>query len=614
MAYVEIRPGLGMPPSNCAFSPDVAPPLSIVEREIFDMHERAMMHYRYSPKSIYAIDQGLVIARTHETNAVEDRRNRKFDKQPYILHPLAMAQEAMRMRQHPTIVAACLMHDVLEDVKLGTLQSPTDWMAHIESAFDGYADRDRLMRILRAELKTESLSRLEGKNEVVHFYTNTSLGKTALDYLRQLRGNGSVPTDKDREHIAEVLYDLNRMMSDSYIAKGDGKKEFDPSILIVKILDTWQNLQTPGFWKTQLTSPDKDAKTIAKLLRARVLTNIAEFLGMRKVASEMTQAIAAIHDVNNVNMPLLRKAAAVTNGGGDDLTNRRESIAQRMKDGQEAIPTIKNILPDHADDNMEVVLQMPWATSQTDADAFTTTMGQVMYYIRGEDNTTGTLLRPNADPNYSIDPSPLPDSQALRALFYQQMGRNVCDYAVHNTKKEIIARVRAEARSARYISTTKDRSFKPPDPSTVPEKKLFHADICKYVTKTNGERSVPAPLAHVDTNLVRFLEFMLSPETFLAHTNGPEDRPYVIVINGKVHLATNQTDATVWDMAHAEGLKNPYVRAATSSPLDAVSVERGNNYVLDGMVSKGKLPLRIVIVEEKPPEKRTGKRRGKVFP
>jgi hypothetical protein len=335
---------------------------------------------------------------------------------------------------------------------------------------------------------------------------------------------------------------------------------------------------------------------------------------MRKVASEMTQAIAAIHDVNDVNMPMLRQAAAVSNGGGDELANRRESIAQRMKEGQTAIPAIKNILPDHADDNIEVVLQMPWATSQTDADAFTTTMGQVMYYIRGDDDTTGTLLRLNADPNYSIDPSPLPNSQALRALFYRQMGRNVCDYAVHNTKKEIVARVRAEARSARYISTTKDRSFKPPDPSTVPERKLFHVDICKYVTKTNGERSVPAPLAHVDTNLVRFLEFMLSPETFLAHTNGPEDRPYVIVINGKVHLATNQTDVTVWEMARREGLKNPYVRPATSAPQDAVPVDRGNGHLLDEMVNGGNLPLRIVIVEDKQPEKRTGKQTGKVFP
>lgn len=218
-----------------------------VEQSITRLRFRGIHEYRYSSESILTIDRGLAIARTHEMNDIENRRIRKFDKEPYILHPLAMAQEALRMRQHPTIVAACLMHDVSEDVKLGKLQSSKDWMKHIESAFAGYYDRDRLMRILRAELKTKSLAQLKDKDAVVDFYTDTSLGKTALSYLEQLRGNVSITTPQDREHIAEVLYDLNRIMSDSYVETSPGNKEFDPSILIVKILDTWQNLQTPGF-------------------------------------------------------------------------------------------------------------------------------------------------------------------------------------------------------------------------------------------------------------------------------------------------------------------------------------------------------------------------------
>jgi hypothetical protein len=61
-------------------------------------------------------------------------------------------------------------------------------------------------------------------------------------------------------------------------------------------------------------------------------------------------------------------------------------------------------------------------------------------------------------------------------------------------------------------------------------------------------------------------------------------------------------------------LKNPYVRPATSAPQDAVPVDRGNGHLLDEMVNGGNLPLRIVIVEDKQPEKRTGKQTGKVFP
>lgn len=329
------------------------------------------------------IGRALHIASTHEINEVENRRVRKFDREPYIFHPLAMAQEAMRMRQHPTIVAACLMHDVPEDVKLGGLQSSEDWMKHIESAFAGYEDRDRLMRILRTEQKTESLNQLEGKKQVVDFYTNTSLGKTALDHLRQLHGNGSEASDRDREHIAEVLYDLNRIMSNSYLDKGDGEKEFDPSMLIVKILDTWQNLQTPGFWKSQLASQDKEAMTIAKLIRARILTNVAEFMGMRRVASEMTQAIASLHDLDNAELPnfeLLRDLSKGNNGEKAMWVKRREATEQRLIRAQENLNALRSQLPNHMHSTSDTVLQMPWVAQR--ADAFTTTTGQIIHYVR----------------------------------------------------------------------------------------------------------------------------------------------------------------------------------------------------------------------------------------
>ena len=592
--------------------PDSRRQQHVAERSSELLRSRSDIGYGDEARAV--IGRAFHIASAHEMNGVENRRIRKFDKEPYILHPLAMAQEAMRMRQHPTIVAACLMHDVPEDVELGTLQSADQWMKHIDSAFAGYADRDRLMRILRAELKTESFDGLEQKEEVVNSYTETSLGKTAMSYLRQLRGDESTTTPRDREHIAEVLYDLNRIMSDSYIAKDGGEKEFDPSILIVKILDTWQNLQTPGFWKTQLTTEDRDAKTVAKLMRARILTNIAEFFGMRKVASEMTQVIAAIHDVHNVDYPLLKKLEAGKNGEDLELDNRREAIATRMNQANSIIPRLRGMLGMRSDENMEAVLQMPWAVAQQDADAFTAATGQVMYHIRGSDDPAQTWISTASDFDYAINSFPLPDTQAIRALFYRQMGRLVHDHELTDTKKNIvIARVRAEAPSARYISTTKDPSFKPPSPNAVPERKLFHPDVCKYTTKTKEESAVPDALKGIDVRFVRFLEFMLSPQTFLTHANGEVDRPYVIMMNGKVFLSANTTDVTLWDMAEAEGIRDPQVRAASTEKTSGNPILKGDQHILDRMVIEGNLPQRIVIVEAGAPKKE-GTRKGTVFP
>jgi hypothetical protein len=336
---------------------------------------------------------------------------------------------------------------------------------------------------------------------------------------------------------------------------------------------------------------------------------------MRKVASEMTQAIAAIHDVHNVDYPLLKKLETGRNGEDFELHNRREQIAERMLGSYNIIPHVRKILNLSLSQNIEVVLQMPWAAAQQDSDEFTTTTGQVMYYIRGYDDPANVQLSTYSHDDYSIDSSPLPDAQAIRALFYRQMGRQVHDHTLKDKRNGnvVIARVRAEAPSARYISTSKDPAFNPPSPAAVPERKLFHPDVCKYTTKTKEFSPVPESLKGIDTRFVRFLEFMLSPQTFLTHANGEVDRPYVIMMNGKVFLAANATDVTLWDMAETEGIYNPQVRAASTDKTSGKPILQGDPHILDRMVNEGNLPQRIVIVEAGASKKASPVSRGNVY-
>lgn len=581
---------------------------SVAERSLTLLRSGAEFGYGHESRTI--IGRALHIATTHEINTVEDRRSRKFDKEPYIFHPLAMAQEAMRMRQHPTIVAACLMHDVPEDIKLGGLRSAEQWMNHIESAFARYPHRDRLMRILKAEQKTESI---KDKPEIINYYMNTTLGKTALGYLESLRGNRQV-SEMDKQHIAEVLFDLNRMVDCSFIEGTDNEKHFDPSVMIVKILDTWQNLQTPGFWKTQAESNEKDARTVAKLIRARILTNVAEFLGMRRVASDMTKAIATLHDIDNADSPnltLLRKLSSGNNGEKTEWEQRYEAIEARLHTAKEDFALLRPQLPGHERDTIDTVLQMPWA-AQT-ADTFTTPTGQTIHYVNSDRSLRILPSAQNMTRGYYLDTEPVADTHALRALFYREMGRSVYDYAVKNAQGNTVARVRAEAPSPRYISTTKDHAFNPPPVGAVPERNLFHPDICKYTTKTKEESTVPDSLKDIDTRHVRLLEFMLSPQTFLTHANGEKDRPYVIMMNGKVFLAANTTDVALWDMAQGENIPNPRVRAASSDKTSSISIRRNDAHVLDRMVRAKHLPLRIVIVEAGAPKKASPVSQGVVY-
>jgi hypothetical protein len=178
-------------------------------------------HIKYSDTSLSYIAKALPICVSHQLNEDEKSRVRKIDGTPYISHPLAMATEAARMRLDPTHIIACLLHDVPEDVKLGGLQASEDWLKMIAETYKDYDDVDRLMRILRAEQKTESLDKLPDREQVISYYADTALGRRSLDYLQQSRqrhGNGhDDPSDTDRESIAKVLYDMDRMISDSFV-------------------------------------------------------------------------------------------------------------------------------------------------------------------------------------------------------------------------------------------------------------------------------------------------------------------------------------------------------------------------------------------------------------
>lgn len=328
----------------------------------------------------------------------------------------------------------------------------------------------------------------------------------------------------------------------------------------------------------------------------------------------MTQSIATLHDLDNADSPniaLLRELSQGNNGEKAAWEQRREVIEQRLSDAQGNLNALRSQLPYHMHAIFDTVLQMPWAAQK--ADTFTTTIGQIIHYVRSDKPLWVIQSTRNKESGYYVDTELLPDASALRALLYREMGRSVHDYAVKNAQGEIVTRIRAEAPSARYISTTKDLAFNPPSPTTVPERKLFHPDICKYTTKTKEDSPVPESLKGTDTRFVRFLEFMLSPQTFLTHSNGESDRPYVIVINGKVHLATNQTDVTVWEMTQAEGLHNPHVRFASAPESSGVAVRKGDQHVLDNMVLQDNLPVRIMVVEDKQPEKPTLKHSGRVF-
>lgn len=544
---------------------------------------------KYTQDQINLIQSAYPLMYSHEFLG----QVRKIDGTPYIYHPLAMAYEAVRMRLDPTLVIATMLHDVPEDVRMGALNSSDAWLKMIEETYHDYEDKERLMRILRAEQKTETLDKLpdQEKEAVIQYYTDTPLGKRALDYLSTVRNGGTPISEEDKNEVATVLYDLNRLMSDSYITDSDGNKSFDPSLLTVKILDTWQNLQTTGFWGKQLDDVKKDAGTITKLIRARILTNIAEMFGMREVASSMTQNIAKLQNINDIHNPHILTSY-------EERAERSSQIDTKLYEAQGLSESVRQAF--NASNQKNVFLQMPWADPRTIE--ITDGLPTPTWYISSDrqlgapDSKTTTQL---ADGYTLRGPMGLSDG-ALRTTLGNALGRSFQEYFVEKDGV-FYGKVKVGSAAPRIIHTL--RSDAPAHGKKgmgdVPERHIFHPRVTEYTRDDSDQSQKPKSLETIDTSLINLLEFFYSPREFLSSSADEAHRPYLIIIDGYYYLATNKTStSTIYEMAQRHGIQHPTV-CPIGEGQTAVLVEEGDADILNRMYSHGHLPYSAVIVSEK---------------
>lgn len=541
---------------------------------------------QYTSEQIAYIQRSYPLMLSHELIG----QVRKIDGTPYIDHPRAMAAEAARMRLDATLIIASMLHDVPEDVKLGTMKNSEDWLRMIEDTYVDYEDKERLMRILRAEQKTETLSSLEDKEEVIKYYANTPLGRRALDYLSTVRNGGEAISEEDKNEVATVLYDLNRLMSDSFVLNADGSKSFDPSLLTVKILDTWQNLQTPGFWGKQLNSVKKDAGTVTKLIRARILTNVAEMFGMREVASSMTQNIAKLQNINDINHPHILTSP-------EERAERSRQIDTKLRDAKELSDPIRKAFG--ASDQKNVFLQMPWADPRTVE--ITDGLPTPVWYISSDRDLgepDSKITTTFADGYTLRGPMGLSDG-ALRSTLESAIGRPFQEYFVEKAGI-FYGKVKVGSAAPRMYHTLRSDAptHRKKMMSEVPERHIFHQLVTEYTRDDSDQSQKPKSLEKIDTSMINLLEFVYSPREFLSSSADEANRPYLIIINGYYYLATNKTSTTtIYEMARRQGIQHPNVRPIGEGQT-AVVVEEGDTDILNRMHADGLLPYNAVIVSE----------------
>lgn len=101
-----------------------------------------------------------VVRRAYALAARSHRKQKRKSGLPYIIHPIAVAQNIMRLRLDEASVAAALLHDVVEDTEI-TIDQVKDWFGdEIAHIVEGVTKLDRIQFSSRQAKQAENFRKM----------------------------------------------------------------------------------------------------------------------------------------------------------------------------------------------------------------------------------------------------------------------------------------------------------------------------------------------------------------------------------------------------------------------------------------------------------------------
>ncbi|MDH4125935.1 MAG: bifunctional (p)ppGpp synthetase/guanosine-3',5'-bis(diphosphate) 3'-pyrophosphohydrolase [Gammaproteobacteria bacterium] len=100
------------------------------------------------------------IMRAYKFGAAAHRGQTRKTGEPYITHPVAVAQELANMRLDAQAIVAAILHDVVEDTSVSLTDIEKDFGADVAALVDGVSKLDQIEFRSRAEAQAESFRKM----------------------------------------------------------------------------------------------------------------------------------------------------------------------------------------------------------------------------------------------------------------------------------------------------------------------------------------------------------------------------------------------------------------------------------------------------------------------
>ena len=180
------------------------------------------------PDSYTHADREMILRAFHLAEQAH-RDQKRASGEPYINHCIAVAVILAEMRVPPEVVAAGLLHDIVEDTEVTLDDLRRDFTEEISKMVDGVTKLTQLPRVSRADQNIKD----EEREEIAHQIAER---RGTLDPLNEVD-----QITRSRRH--ELVFETLRK---TFIAMGD-----DVRVVLIKLADRVHNMRTLGHMSEQ---------------------------------------------------------------------------------------------------------------------------------------------------------------------------------------------------------------------------------------------------------------------------------------------------------------------------------------------------------------------------
>lgn len=146
-------------------------------------------------------DQIDIVQKAYEFGAAAHEGQLRKTGEPYITHPVAVAQELADMRLDAQAIAAAILHDVVEDTEASLPELTEEFGAEIAALVDGVSKLDQIQFRSRAEAQAESFRKM-----MLAMIEDIRVILVKLaDRLHNMKTLSAMPPDKVRRIARETL-------------------------------------------------------------------------------------------------------------------------------------------------------------------------------------------------------------------------------------------------------------------------------------------------------------------------------------------------------------------------------------------------------------------------